>query len=49
MVTLGDEREERAERWLQQATERMLLVEPDWWLRMECGQTADSAIGFASS
>jgi hypothetical protein len=41
MKTLSPDREERAIQWLQQAIDRMMLVEPDWWLRMECGQVAD--------
>ena len=43
MKTLLPECEERADRWLRQAIDRLLLVEPDWWLRMECGQVAEAA------
>ncbi len=42
MKTLSPDREERAIQWLQQAIDRMMLVEPDWWLRMECGQVAET-------
>lgn len=38
MMTAADEREARAEQWLRQARERLLATEPDWWLRMVCGQ-----------
>ena len=41
MLSLTDERELRAAQWQQHACERMLLIEPDWWLRMECGQVAE--------
>ncbi len=41
MVTATEERAERANRWLRQATDRMLGIEPDWWLRMACGQVAE--------
>jgi len=34
MPTATDEREERADRWQQQLTDRLLVTEPDWWLRM---------------
>lgn len=42
MKTLSPDREERATQWLQQAIDRMMLVEPDWWLRMECGQLVET-------
>jgi len=41
MMTQTEERTERADRWLQVATDRMLGIEPDWWLRMACGQVAE--------
>ena len=41
MTTQTEERTERADRWLQVATDRMLGIEPDWWLRMACGQVAE--------
>jgi hypothetical protein len=41
MLTETEERTERADRWLRVATDRMLGIEPDWWLRMACGQVAD--------
>jgi hypothetical protein len=41
MMTPTEERTERAEGWLRMATERMLGIEPDWWLRMACGQVAE--------
>jgi len=41
MLTETEERAERAERWLRVTTDRMLGIEPDWWLRMACGQVAE--------
>jgi hypothetical protein len=41
MTTQTEERTERADRWLRVRTDRMLGIEPDWWLRMACGQVAD--------
>ena len=41
MMTQTEERTERADRWLQVATDRMLVIEPDWWLRMACGQVSE--------
>jgi hypothetical protein len=41
MTTQTEERTERADRWLRVTTDRMLGIEPDWWLRMACGQVAD--------
>jgi hypothetical protein len=41
MTTQTEERTERADRWLRVTTERLLGVEPDWWLRMACGQVAE--------
>jgi hypothetical protein len=41
MMTQTEELTERADRWLQVATDRMLGIEPDWWLRMACGQVAE--------
>jgi hypothetical protein len=37
-----DDRQARAERWLDNAHARMVsTVEPEWWLRMICGQLAE--------
>jgi hypothetical protein len=36
-----EERHDRAERWSEGAHARMGTVEPEWWLRMMCGQLAD--------
>lgn len=49
MTTSTEERQERADRWLRQATGRMLDIEPDWWLRMACGQVADNVEGASIS
>lgn len=38
-----DEREARAARWVQGARARIGTVEPEWWLRMVCGQLAQEA------
>jgi len=35
-----ERREARADRWSEGARARMLTVEPEWWLRMLCGQLA---------
>lgn len=43
MLSLTEEREQRAAQWERQASDRMLLIEPDSWLRMECGQVAEIA------
>ncbi len=44
-----EERQARAERWSEGAHARMCTVEPEWWLRMMCGQLAheDSAAQYA--
>jgi hypothetical protein len=44
-----EERQARADRWSQGAHARMLATEPEWWLRMMCGQVAneDSAGRYA--
>ena len=44
-----EERQARADRWSQGAHARMLTTEPEWWLRMMCGQLAseDSAAQYA--
>ncbi len=44
-----DERQARADRWSEGAHARMLTTEPEWWLRMMCGQLAfeDSAAQYA--
>ena len=36
-----EERQARADRWSLGAHARMCTVEPEWWLRMMCGQLAD--------
>ena len=36
-----NETRDRAERWLTQTRERLQTIEPEWWLRMECGQVGD--------
>jgi len=36
---------DRAIRWQEAVRLRMAAVEPDWWLRMECGQVDDNADG----
>jgi hypothetical protein len=43
MLSLTEEREQLAAQWERQASDRMLLIEPDSWLRMECGQVAEIA------
>ena len=35
-----EERQARADRWSEGAQARMGTVEPEWWLRMLCGQLA---------
>lgn len=35
-----EERQARAERWSEGTHARMSTVEPEWWLRMMCGQLA---------
>ncbi len=44
-----EERQARADRWTEGAHARMLTTEPEWWLRMMCGQLAfeDSAAQYA--
>ena len=41
MLTDTEERMERTDPWLRVTTARMLGIEPDWWLRMACGQVAE--------
>jgi hypothetical protein len=36
-----DDRAARADRWLDSAGGQMGTVEPEWWLRMNCGQLAE--------
>lgn len=38
-----NEREARADRWVQGAHARIDTVEPEWWLRLLCGQLAEEA------
>jgi len=44
-----EERQARADRWSKGAHARMLTTEPEWWLRMMCGQLAheDTAARYA--
>lgn len=44
-----EERQARADRWSEGTHARMGTVEPEWWLRMMCGQLAyeDSAAQYA--
>ena len=35
-----EDRQVRADRWIQGANARIGSVEPEWWLRMVCGQLA---------
>ena len=35
-----EDRQVRADRWIQGANARIGRVEPEWWLRMVCGQLA---------
>ena len=36
-----EDRQARADRWIEGAHARIGTVEPEWWLRMVCGQLAD--------
>lgn len=36
-----EDRQARADRWSQGAHARIGTVEPEWWLRMVCGQLAE--------
>ena len=36
-----EERQARADRWSEGTHARMCTVEPEWWLRMMCGQLAN--------
>jgi hypothetical protein len=36
-----EDRQARADRWIQGAHARIGIVEPEWWLRMVCGQLAE--------
>jgi hypothetical protein len=38
-----DEREARADRWAGGAQVGIGTVEPEWWLRLVCGQLAEEA------
>ena len=38
-----EERRTRADRWIEGAHARIATVEPEWWLRMVCGQLAQEA------
>ena len=38
-----DERRARAEGWLRQPGGTVGEIEPEWWLRMMCGQLAEEA------
>jgi hypothetical protein len=35
-----EDRQARADRWIEGAHARIGTVEPEWWLRMVCGQLA---------
>jgi hypothetical protein len=35
------ERQSRADRWIDGAYPRAGTAEPEWWLRMQCGQLAE--------
>jgi hypothetical protein len=36
-----EDRQRRADRWLEGSSVRIAAVEPEWWLRMMCGQLAE--------
>ena len=36
-----EERQARADRWIEETNLRIGAVEPEWWLRMMCGQLAE--------
>jgi hypothetical protein len=36
-----EDRQTRADRWSEGTHSRISTVEPEWWLRMMCGQLAD--------
>lgn len=38
-----EERHRRAEGWMHRARLQITSIEPEWWLRMECGQLAEEA------
>ena len=38
-MNLASDREERAHQWILQRFARISAIEPDWLLRMACGQT----------
>ena len=42
MICLVDDREQRASRRLDAMRERAAVIEPDWWLRLECRQVIDN-------
>jgi hypothetical protein len=35
-----EDRQARAQRWIEASNTRISTVEPEWWLRMMCGQLA---------
>jgi len=35
-----EDRQRRADRWIERSSVRVGTVEPEWWLRMMCGQLA---------
>ncbi len=35
-----EDRQARADRWIEGSSDRIGTVEPEWWLRMMCGQLA---------
>ena len=38
-----EDRQARADRWMEGSSIRTGTVEPEWWLRMMCGQLAQEA------
>ena len=36
-----EDRQSRADRWIEGSNTRIGTVEPEWWLRMMCGQLAE--------
>lgn len=36
-----EERQARADRWMEAVNARIGSIEPEWWVRMRCGQLAE--------
>jgi hypothetical protein len=36
-----EERQARADRWMEAVNARIGSIEPEWWVRMQCGQLAE--------